>query len=199
MNANDLKEDAHKQHPHKEHHKHAAHTPHNSGIPAYQVVSSDLLEKLSKSGETASQLQDAMLRARADFDNFRKRLSKERDEAIKFANEGLITELLPAIDNLELGLKAAGTSPETKSITQGLNMVLGQFIRILSENGVKTIEAEGKPFDPNFHEAVGHQPSTEAKEGTVITQTRKGYTLHERLLRPASVIVAQAPATNSKA
>jgi molecular chaperone GrpE len=165
-----------------------ASTPSSSqSAPAFELVSREWL----------NQLQEQTLRLRADFDNFRKRQLKEREETIKYANEGLLTDLLPVLDNFELGMKAAQTSTDAKTIAQGLSMVLTQLQRVLSDAGVKSIEAMGQPFNPNLHEAVAKKETTEAAEGTVLEQHRKGYQLHNRLLRPASVVVAQIPTSHS--
>lgn len=161
---------------------------------AFGVVSNQWATQAAQAVETVAQLQDQLLRLRADFDNYRKRQQKEREEAIRFANEGLLQDLLPVLDNFELGMKATDTAQDAKSIAMGLKMVLTQFQRLLTDVGVKTIDATGQAFDPNIHEAVGQCPTTDVPEGTVVEQHRKGYKMHDRLLRPASVIVAQAPA-----
>jgi molecular chaperone GrpE len=139
---------------------------------------------------------DRLVRVSADFDNFKKRAAREKQEAIRFANEGLITKLIPILDNFEMALDAANTTQggSSEALATGVNMILSQLRSTLAEAGLEEINAAGQPFDPNWHEAVAQQPSAEIPEGNVLQQIRKGYKLKERLLRPASVIVAKQPA-----
>lgn len=145
-----------------------------------------------------AELQDKVARMQADFDNFRKRLAREKEDAIRYANEGLLEELLPIVDNFELGLQAADTATDAQTIAVGMKMVKTQLDRFLENSGVKAIDATGQAFDPNLHDAVEQQESTDVPEGHVLFQRRKGYQLADRLIRPATVIVAQAPKTNSE-
>lgn len=138
-------------------------------------------------------LQEKLLRVQADFDNFRKRIAKEKDDSIRYANEGLLMELLPVVDNFELGLSAAETATDAKSIALGMQMVKSQLKRFLEDCGVREVNAVGSKFDPHLHEAVSQEASTEVEEGTILAQRRKGYKLRDRLLRPAIVVVAEAP------
>src|SRR3981081_1124043 len=138
--------------------------------------------------------RDLALRSQADFDNFKKRAAREKDEAIKYANSSLLERLIPIIDNFELGLSAARGEGEKSPIFSGMNMVLKQLTDFLAENGLQPIDAEGQKFDPNLHEAIAHEPSTKVAEGSVVRQTRRGYRLKDRLLRPSSVVVSSGPA-----
>lgn len=158
--------------------------------PAYELVSKEFLQQAIEAIEHDH--KDKLLRLRADFDNYRKRMQKEREEAVRYANESLLSDLLPILDNFELGMKAAGTTQNSQDIVHGMSMVLSQFQKLLADVGVQMIDAVGQPFDPYLHEAVGHEVTNQSPEGTVIAQHRKGYKLHHRLLRPASVVVAQA-------
>ena len=137
--------------------------------------------------------RDLALRTQADFENYKKRAAREKDEGIKYANRALLERLLPIIDNFQLGLSAAREESEHSPIYSGMSMVLKQLTDFLTENGVEPVDAEGKSFDPNLHEAIGHQPSAEVPEGHVIRQTRRGYRLKDRLLRPATVVVSSGP------
>ena len=137
--------------------------------------------------------RDLALRSQADFDNFRKRSAREKEEAVRYANSSLLDRLIPIIDNFELGLAAAAGSAENSPILAGMSMVARQLNDFLSEFGVTPIDATGQPFDPNLHEALAHQPSSTVPEGHVITQVRKGFKLKDRLLRPANVIVSKGP------
>ena len=140
-----------------------------------------------------AELKDKLLRAQADWDNSRKRILREKEDAVRYAAEGLLEKLLPVLDNFEMGMQAAKTATDAKSIAQGLEMVLAQFHQVLKEAGVETIDAVGHPFDPHRHEALGHHESADHPEGQVLQQLRKGYKLKDRLLRAASVFVAKPP------
>ncbi|MDE1169631.1 MAG: nucleotide exchange factor GrpE [Verrucomicrobium sp.] len=155
--------------------------------PAYIVVSSALAKSWQ---EKATEAQDKAVRTLAEWDNSRKRMAREKEDAIRFANEGLLETLLPVVDNFELGMMAASQAQDAKAIAVGLQMVLGQIQNFLKDSGLEAIDAVGKPFDPHQHEAIGHEPSDQP-EGTVISQRRKGYSLKGKLLRPALVVVSQ--------
>jgi molecular chaperone GrpE len=134
--------------------------------------------------------RDLALRSQADFDNFKKRASREKEEAIKYANSSLLERLIAIVDNFELGLSAARAEGEGSPIYSGMSMVLKQLTDFLADNGLQPIDAEGQKFDPNLHEAIAHEASETIPEGTVIRQTRRGYRLKDRLLRPSSVVVS---------
>jgi molecular chaperone GrpE len=138
--------------------------------------------------------RDLALRSQADFDNYKKRAAREKEDAIKYANSSLLERLIAIVDNFELGLSAARAEGEASPIYAGMGMVLKQLSDFLAENGLQPIDAEGQKFDPNLHEAIAHEPSKHVPEGTVIRQTRRGYKLKERLLRPSSVVVSSGPA-----
>jgi len=137
--------------------------------------------------------RDLALRTQADFENYRKRAIRDKEDAIKYANASLMERLIPVIDNFEFGIQAA-RSEGSQAVLVGLEMVAKQFQEFLTSAGVETVEAEGKPFDPNLHEAVGHEASDTVPEGVVIRQLRKGYKLRDRLLRPANVFVSKGKA-----
>ena len=161
--------------------------------PAYIVVSNELFQAALAQAAQAAELKDRLLRAQAEWDNSRKRIMREKEEAIRYAGEAFLERLLPVLDNFEIGLEAAKTATDAKAIGQGLEMVLAQFQQALRDAGVEVIEAVGHPFDPHRHEALGHHESEEHPEGHVLTQIRKGYKLKDRLLRAASVFVAKPP------
>jgi len=137
--------------------------------------------------------RDLALRSQADFENYKKRAAREKEDALKYANSSLLQRLVSILDNFELGLAAAKTESEHSPIYSGMVLVQKQLNDLLEENGLQAIEAEGKKFDPNLHEAIAHEPS-ESAEGTVIRQARRGYRFKDRLLRPARVIVSSGPA-----
>jgi len=134
--------------------------------------------------------RDLALRSQADFDNFRKRSAREKEDAVKYANASLLERLIPIIDNFELGLAAAG-SAENSPILAGMSMVAKQLNDLLAEFGVAPIDAAGQTFDPNLHEAIAQAHDPTVPEGKVIRQVRKGFKLKDRLLRPANVIVSK--------
>ena len=137
--------------------------------------------------------RDLALRSQADFENYKKRAAREKEDAMKYANSSLLQRLVSILDNFELGLTAAKTESEQSPIYSGMVLVQKQLNDLLEENGLQAIEAEGKKFDPNLHEAIAHEPSGSA-EGTVIRQARRGYRFKDRLLRPARVVVSSGPA-----
>src|SRR5216117_236867 len=137
--------------------------------------------------------RDLALRSQADFENYKKRSAREKEEAIKYANSLLLERLVSIIDNFELGLTAAKEKGEQSPIYSGMVLVKKQLNDLLAENGLQPIEAEGKKFDPNVHEAIAHEPSNQVAEGIVLRQTRRGYRFKDRLLRPAKVIVSSGP------
>jgi molecular chaperone GrpE len=133
--------------------------------------------------------RDVALRAAADLENYRKRMIREKEEAIRFANAGLLEKLLPILDNFELGLEAARGDEAAKGIVNGFSMIHRQLGDFLQSSGLQPIDAVGQPFDPKFHEALGHETDEAQADGIVLRQLRRGYRLADRLVRPASVIV----------
>jgi molecular chaperone GrpE len=142
----------------------------------------------------AEKFRDLAMRTAADFDNFRKRAAREKEDSIRYANTSLLEDLLPLIDNFELGLEAARSAPGADAILQGLGMVARQFRDFLGSAGVEEINTNEAEFDPNLMEAVGHEHDAKVPEGRVLRQARRGYKLRDRLLRPASVFVSKGPA-----
>jgi molecular chaperone GrpE len=136
-------------------------------------------------------LQDRLLRTAAEFDNYRKRMDRERAEFTAYASADVLTDLLPIIDNIERALQAPA-SPEAERFRTGVELIHKQMLELLKKRGVRPIEALGADFDPNVHEAVIHEESPAHREGEVIQELQRGYVLGERLLRPAMVKVAKA-------
>ena len=134
--------------------------------------------------------RDLAMRSQADFENYKKRCAREKEDAVKYANGSLLERLLPIIDNFELGLSAARAEGEQSPIYAGMNLVLRQINDFLTDNGAQPIEAVGQKFDPNLHEAIAHEPSDSVPENQIIRQTRRGYRFKDRLLRPSSVVVS---------
>lgn len=161
------------------------------------TLTAEQLEELKQRAAKADEHWERLLRTTADFDNYKKRAAREKQDAIKFANESLLQKLIPVLDTFDMALAATQTNQTeaVQSLQTGVNMVLQQLKNTLVEAGLEEIDANGKPFDPNFHEALSQKETTEVPEGQVVQQLRKGYKLRERLLRPASVIVAKHPAS----
>ncbi len=139
------------------------------------------------------ELKQKLLYQQADFENFKKLKAKEKQDVLRFGNETLIKELLPVIDNLERAIEHAGKTDEAKAIAEGVALTLNGFLKVLEKFDVTRIEAAGKKFDPNFHEAVYQEESDKVEPGTVIGEFQKGYVMDGRLLRPAMVSVAKRP------
>ena len=133
--------------------------------------------------------RDQALRSAADLENYRKRMIREKEEAIRFANAGLFEKLLPILDNFELGLEAARGDASAKGIVDGFSMVHRQLGDFLFACGLQPIDAVGQPFDPKLHEALGHETDENQTDGVVLKQLRRGFRLADRLIRPSSVIV----------
>ena len=146
---------------------------------------------LKEAEQKINELEDRFLRLTAESDNYRKRAAREKDEARQFANQSLIESLLPVLDNFQMALDAAKDADP--SVREGVEMILGQLKGVLTDSGVEEIDALGEMFNPELHEAVSQQETTAAEEGCVVKQLRKGYRLRERLVRPASVVVAKPP------
>jgi molecular chaperone GrpE len=136
--------------------------------------------------------QDRYLRAVAEFDNARKRAARDREEQTRFANESLIRELLPVLDNFDRALQAARSEPAA-AVTAGVELIQRELLRVLEKFGLTPFSSVGEPFDPERHEAVAREHTTEHPEMTVVGETARGYLLHGRVLRPALVTVAVAP------
>jgi molecular chaperone GrpE len=160
------------------------------------TITSEQLEELKARAAKCDEHWDRLLRTTADFDNFKKRAAREKQEAIRFANETLMEKLLPVLDHFDMALAAAQNAPDktVQSLQEGVAMIHQQFKSVLAESGLEEIDATGRPFDPNLHEAVSQIESSDVPEGSVVQQLRKGYKLRDRLVRPASVIVAKQPA-----
>jgi molecular chaperone GrpE len=159
-------------------------------------ISAEQLNELKERAAKADESWDRLLRTTADFDNFKKRAAREKQDAIRFANEGLLQKLIPVLDNFDMALSATqnAQSDAVQSLQTGVNMIYQQFKSVMTEAGLEEINAEGKLFDPNLHEAVSQQETAEVPEGQVVQQLRKGYKFRDRLLRPVSVVVAKPPA-----
>lgn len=151
-------------------------------------------EKLQKAGQEIAQLNDQLLRLRADFDNFRKRLLREKGEIYENANEALMLELLPALDHLQLAASSAKEHHADKALQEGIHMIFDQILDVLAKYGLVPFNSENQPFDPKLHEAISSLPSDTVPEGVIIAQSRQGYRFKNKLLRPAQVVVSSGKA-----
>lgn len=140
------------------------------------------------------ELRDRMLRLQADFDNFRRRMAREKQELYPRATADVLQALLPVVDHMELGLQHATQNEGSQALLEGLRLVQDQLVSVLRRFGLEPIDAEGTLFDPTVHEAIAHLPSDTVPAEHVITQTRRGYRMSSTLLRPAQVIVSSGPA-----
>jgi molecular chaperone GrpE len=148
------------------------------------------VEELVKENE---ELQDKFVRLMADFDNYKKRASKEKSDVIQFGNEGLLKDILPMIDNIERLLTYSFGEGSWKSFQEGIELLLAETNKTLAKYGVEAIEALGKPFDPNIHQAMQRSETDEVEANTVVEVYQKGYLYRDRLLRPSLVVVAVSP------
>jgi len=156
-----------------------------------------VLEKdLQKTKDELAVEKDNFIRLQAETDNFRKRLSREKDEFSQYANERLFKELIPIFDNLERALE--DPSNDTKSLKEGLEMILKQFSSFLEKEKVEQIKAIGEKFDPTVHEVLTSEESNEHEENTIISEFVKGYTINNRVLRPSQVVISKKPSPESE-
>ena len=162
--------------------------PADAGLPTPEADPRDL--------EIAA-LKDRLLRLQADFDNFRKRTVRDREDQSRRACERILNDLLPVMDHFELGLQSAHKHHVKHAVIDGLSGVLKQLEQVLEKAGVTPIVTQGQVFDPNLHESVTHLPSDEHPEHVIIQETRRGYKLGNYLLRAAQVIVSTGPAPDA--
>lgn len=145
-----------------------------------------IIEQLEKEKE---ELNNRLLRVHADYDNFRRRTREEKERDAKYRSQNLVEEILPVLDNFERALNVETTNDESKSILQGMDMIYRQLLEALKKEGVSVIEAVGKPFDPNYHQAVMQVEEDGYESNTVVEELQKGYMLNDRVIRPSMVKV----------
>jgi molecular chaperone GrpE len=151
----------------------------------------DLMARLQEAENRAAENYDKYVRAMAELDNYKKRILREKTEAIRYGNENLLREILPLTDNMERALEHACSSDDFEAFKEGLRMLQEQFLSCLQKHGVEKIETVGKDFDPNVHEAMLQVESDEHGDSKVVDEFEKGYLLNGRLLRPAKVSVCR--------
>jgi molecular chaperone GrpE len=154
--------------------------------------------ELKERGAEVEALNDRLLRLHAEFENYKKRMARERSEFVKFANEALILEFLPVLDSLERALATARSAAEAQAVAEGLEIILRLFQTTLEKVGVKVIEALEREFDPNLHQAAAQVESPDGRDNIVMEEVRKGYLLEGRLLRPSMVKVSKTRVSSSE-
>jgi len=152
----------------------------------------DLEEQLKEKEKESQENLDRVLRVSAEFENYKKRMAREIDDMRKYANQSLLREMLSVVDHIELALQAASENGPGASLREGLSLTLKELVRILEKFKVKPVEAIGRPFNPEFHEAILREESAQADSNTVLREMQKGYMINDRLLRPSLVVVAVA-------
>jgi molecular chaperone GrpE len=157
-------------------------------------ISISIDEPKDKTREELEQAKDRALRLQAELDNYRKRASRELEDRLKYADMGILRDLLPVLDNIQRAVESAEKSPDVGSLLEGFKMVGGQLQSALECHQCKKIDALHQPFDPNLHHAIQQQPSEEFPANTVVLVAQEGYQLHDRVVRPSQVIVSIVPA-----
>ena len=165
---------------------------------AEEMTKQELLKKLTDTKEEAEKNYDLYMRTYAEMENIKKRGIKEREELAKYANESVIKEILPVIDNLDKAISHARNDENSSTLVEGLELTRDGLMKALEKAGVKEVEALGKPFDPNFHESVSQQIDDTVAPGHVIMEMQKGYLLNGRLMRPSMVVISQGKATKQE-
>jgi molecular chaperone GrpE len=159
----------------------------------------DPAAELAAAVAEAARNRDAYLRAMADFDNYRRRTVRERDDERARAIAGLLEDFLPVLDGLNLASQSAAAAPDAATVAKGVSMIADQFAETLARHGIVRIDPAGEAFNPNDHEAVAHAPSADVAEGHVIQVVRPGYRIGRRLVRPAGVVVSSGKPAEAKA
>jgi molecular chaperone GrpE len=165
-------------------------------VRGLKALLEDSTARARQTQERLKETHERYLRVAADFENWKKRAHREKDEAVKYGSERLLKDFLPVVDNLERALASSG---EAEALREGVRLVHKQFVDTLGRHGVTGFSAVGEPFDPSKHEALMQQETSEVPPNTVVSEMAKGYLLHDRLVRPAAVVVAKAPSGEGQA
>jgi len=163
--------------------------PESEEIPLENLKKAELLEKAKEVQKTADENYDLYMRSLAEIENLKKRYQKDKSDLIKYSNESLVKQLLIVIDNLEKAISAIQEENSVDALREGVELTLKGLMDTLGKTGLETVQAQGEPFDPNFHEAISELEDNTAEPGTVLQELQKGYILNDRLIRPAMVIV----------
>jgi molecular chaperone GrpE len=159
--------------------------------PLEEMTKSELLEKIDELQEASEKNHDLYLRSEAEIENIKKRNRKDKEEWVKYANETLIKEILPVMDNLEMAISHSHDENSIQALREGVELTLKGLRDVLEKSGLEEVKAEGEAFDPNYHHAVSEQADENAEAGTILQELQRGYMLKKRLIRPAMVIVSK--------
>ena len=159
--------------------------------PLAKMTKPELLEKITELQEESKNNFDLYLRSQAEMENIKKRNKKDKEDWVKYANETLIKEMLPVIDNLEKAISHSRNENSFDALKEGVALTLKGFMDALQKSGLAEVKAHGEPFDPNFHQAVSQQEDHNVEPGIILEELQKGYTLNDRLIRPAMVVVSK--------
>ncbi len=163
-----------------------------------EAPTASLEKELEEKEKELAECKDKMLRLAAELENFKKRVEREKMEHMKFALEEFAKELLPFLDNLERAISVAKETKDMEKMIEGIELTLSGYFKTLERFGLKTFVAEGKRFDPNFHEALSVEENPDVEENTVLKELLRGYTLHDRVIRPALVVVSKKNQSEDK-
>jgi len=159
--------------------------------PEGQVEEEGLASQLTKVREEARDIEDRMLRLAAEFENYKKRMQRERETMMKYAEENILKELLPTIDNLERAIEQGQKSEDAAALLEGVEMTYNGLLSALEKFGLTPLSGVGEEFDPNFHEALAMEPSDEVPANVILQEYQKGYMFKDRLIRAAKVVVSR--------
>ncbi|MFC1515131.1 nucleotide exchange factor GrpE [Thermodesulfobacteriota bacterium] len=159
----------------------------------------EMESRLESLEQEAKENHDRFLRASAEFENYKKRAAREMNDFRKFANENIVKAMLPVVDNLDRAIESSGDDQKSvSSVVEGVNMTIREILKVFEQFGVMPFESLGESFDPGFHQAVMQEETEDHPDNTVIKELQKGYMIHDRLLRPAMVIVSKKKETESQ-
>ena len=163
-------------------------------IPLKNMTKEELINKIDEIQGVAEKNYELFLRAQAEIENMKKRFKKEREDLLKFSNESLIKQLLSVVDNLEKAISHSQEQSSLKALTEGVELTLQGLRDTLNKAGLSEVKTMGETFDPNFHEAVSEQENNSVEPGIILHELQKGYTLNDRLIRPAMVVISKSEA-----
>ncbi len=167
------------------------HTQKADEKPLEKMTKSELLEKINELQQETEKNHDLYLRSEAEIENIKKRNQKDKEEWLKYANESLIKEILPVMDNLEMAISHSQNENSVQALREGVELTLKGLRDGLGKSGLEEVKAEGEPFDPNYHHAVSEQADESVQSGIILQELQRGYMLNKRLIRPAMVIVSK--------
>jgi len=165
--------------------------PETKEKPLAKMTKPELLEKIKELKEESKKNFDLYLRSQADIENIKKRNKKDKDDWIRYSNETLIKEMLPVIDNLEKAISHSQNENSFDALKEGVKLTLKGFMDTLVKSGLEEVKAQGEPFDPSYHQAVSQQEDNNVEVGVILEELQRGYTLNERLIRPAMVVISK--------